>query len=158
MYMFITVLLFFIIIPVSVSKLWYHAAISQPYQILLSLNILHIMNSGKSVQILDKLRYEKEGQGSWNCRVGEKFYSGTELRATSRVNHFRQCSSNALPFRGLTWNVATLAVSADSLHPVAAVGKRLLAGQVENQAQQRQIAPLREGRWWAMAWWGGRVV
>lgn len=64
MYMFITVLLFFIIIPVSVSKLWYHAAISQPYQILLSLNILHIMNSGKSVQILDKLRYEKEGQGS----------------------------------------------------------------------------------------------
>lgn len=158
MYMFITVLLFFIIIPVSVSKLWYHAAISQPYQILLSLNILHIMNSGKCVQILDKLRYEKEGQGSWNCRVGEKFYSGTELRATSRVNHFRRCSSNALPFRGLTWNVATLAVSADSLHPVAAVGKWLLAGQVENQAQQRQIAPLREGRWWAMAWWGGRVV
>ena len=127
------------------------------------------MNSGKSVQILEKLQYKKEGQGSWEnihskfnkkhnwqkCRVGENFYSGTELRAPSQVNYFWQCSSNSLPFRGLTWNVATVAVSTDSLHPMAAVGKRLLAGQVKNQAQQRQLTPLWKGRWWVMVWWGG---
>lgn len=61
--MFITVLLFFIIIPVSVSKLWYHAAISQLYQILLSLNILHIMNSGKSVQILVEIAVQEGRSG-----------------------------------------------------------------------------------------------
>lgn len=61
--MFITVLLSFIIIPVSVSKLWYHAAISQLYQILLSLNILHIMNSGKSVQILVEIAVQEGRSG-----------------------------------------------------------------------------------------------
>lgn len=39
-------------------------------------------------------------------------------------------------FEVVTWNVETLAVSTNSLHPVATVGKRLLTGQVKNQAQQ----------------------
>lgn len=45
-------------------------------------------------------------------------------------------------FGVFTWKLETLAVSKDSLHPVAAVGKRLLTGQVEHQAQQRQLPPL----------------
>lgn len=48
-------------------------------------------------------------------------------------------------FEVVTWNVETLAVSTNSLHPVAAVGKRLLTGQVKNQAQQRKLTPLWEG-------------
>lgn len=39
-----------------------------------------------------------------------------------------------------------MAVCMNSLYPVAAVGKRLLTGQVKNQAQQRQLSPLWLGK------------
>lgn len=39
----------------------------------------------------------------------------------------------------------TLAMSTDSFQPTAAVSKRLLTSQVENQAQQRRFPPLQKG-------------
>lgn len=46
---------------------------------------------------------------------------------------------------GVTWNMETLAMSTDSFQPAAAVSKRLLTSQVENQAQQRRFPPLQKG-------------
>lgn len=41
-----------------------------------------------------------------------------------------------------TWDVKTFITDSDSFHPAAAVGERLLVGQIENQTQQRRLPPL----------------
>lgn len=46
----------------------------------------------------------------------------------------------------LTRNMEALEVRAHSLHPLATAGEALLAGEVEDQAEQRRLAPLERRR------------
>lgn len=108
-------------------------------------------------------RYMREGRGS---RTGFILWEGSITTANLTENITDTSAGSGGPFtlemdpisyilpvfhifldlfEVVTWNVETLAVSTNSLHPVAAVGKRLLTGQVKNQAQQRKLTPLWEG-------------
>lgn len=82
-------------------------------------------------------------QYSYSCRETQNWSTSILLYSPHHCFPYKHIRFHMFSvLEGITRKLETLKVRTNSLHPLAAVGKRLLIGEVKNQAQQGRVTPL----------------